>query len=542
VLPEPVAGGGVVRGKSARGAMDWRAMLTFDRRLVQGPLMFTRTAVLCALVVALGSACSGGVSSPATLTKHRSSGPSSSDLEAATQANQAVDAEHDAQGTNSWFVRTWATPKELGGYVSPSSVEPGGVASLHVRSTHATVSAVAYRTGYYGGTGARQVWKQELTVQAPGPAQLLAPATRTWIAPWPESTRLDTKGWVPGHYLILLSAAGKQTWVPFTVKSPSVKGRVVIIAENATWQAYNAFGGASLYHGSDGRRKTRAYVVSFDRPLDYGFGSGDFFGNEMPMVRLAEQLRLPVAYLTDTDLEGAPGLLDGARAVLSLGHDEYWSNAMREQLRHARDRTGTNLAFFGANAIYRRIRLAPSAAGVPNRLETGYKSGDLDPVSSSRPSDTTADWPKPPEARDGKELTGAAYRCNPVHGDLVLTNVRTWITSNLKLSNGYRLPGILGSEYDEIVPGGLTPKSILSIAASPLTCSGKFEHADFAYYTVPSGAGGIDVGTSAWVCILQNVCGGVTLTQEERKVVTAMTVRILTEFAKGPAGSAHPIQ
>jgi hypothetical protein len=261
----------------------------------------------------------------------------------------------------------------------------------------------------------------------------------------------------------------------------------------------------------------------------------------MPMVRLAEQLKIPVAYLTDTDLEGHPGLLDGARAVVSLGHDEYWSNAMREQLLHARDTTGTNLAFFGANAIYRRIRLAPSAAGVPNRLETGYKSGDLDPVTTSHPTDTTADWPNAPAARDGKELTGGAYRCNPVHGDLVLTNVGTWITGDLKLSNGYRLPGILGSEYDAIVPGGLTPKTIFSIARSPLTCSGRAEHADFAYYTVPSGAGGIDVGTSTWVCILQNVCGGITLTVDERNVVMAMTSRILIEFAKGPAGMAHPI-
>jgi hypothetical protein len=51
-----------------------------------------------------------------------------------------------------------------------------------------------------------------------------------------------------------------------------------------------------------------------------------------------------------------PGQLDGARAVVSEAHDEYWSPTMRAVLTRARDR-GTSLAFIGANEIYRRIRL-----------------------------------------------------------------------------------------------------------------------------------------------------------------------------------------
>ncbi len=45
------------------------------------------------------------------------------------------------------------------------------------------------------------------------------------------------------------------------------------------------------------------------------------------------------------------------RAVISLGHDEYYSQAMRSALLTARN-AGTNLAFLGANAIYRHIRFA----------------------------------------------------------------------------------------------------------------------------------------------------------------------------------------
>lgn len=48
-------------------------------------------------------------------------------------------------------------------------------------------------------------------------------------------------------------------------------------------------------------------------------------------------------------------MLDGARAVISLGHDEYWTPQQRDAVTKARD-AGVNVAFLGANACYRRIR------------------------------------------------------------------------------------------------------------------------------------------------------------------------------------------
>ena len=486
--------------------------------------------LLVALLFPVLTACG---STPAT--------PQASGSALPVAQHASTDPEYAKPGTGAWKVTAWAAPAELGGFTATSSVLPGQPVKLHLRSTHRQVHVAAYRTGFYGGQGATQVWQRDVTAQPPGPPTLLRPATRTWTASWPESTDVPTTGWLPGHYLFTLSAAGKQTNVPFTVRSPSVVGKVVVIAENTTWQAYNAYGGASLYHGSDGARKSRAYVVSHDRPLDYGQGAGDFVGNEMPLIRLADQLRLPLAFVTNTDLEAAPGLLDGAKAIVSLGHDEYWSAKMRAQLLQARDKTGTNLAFLGANAIFRRIRLEP-LSGRPNRLEVGYKNAALDPMTASNPAESTADWPSEPKPRDGKELTGGAYQCNPVKGDLVLTDTSTWITAGLGLKPGYRLVNMLGSEYDRIAPGGLAPTAIMSIARSPLTCVGRTDHADFAYYTVPSGAAGINVGTSTWVCALQNVCGTLQIPQANRDVVIAITTAILRDFATGPAGVRHPIR
>lgn len=491
-----------------------------------------------AVLVAVTACTSGGRVGPVASPAPGSGQPSPSSPSAAADP---VAQEFDKPGDPGWRVGTAATTAELAGYVSPSSVVPGGVLRLHLRSTVPDVRLAVFRNGWYGGARGRLIWTKDIRALAPTPPKLQDAATRTWTADWPESTELPTSSWPPGHYVVLATAGGRQTWVPFTVRSPSFADRVVLLTENTTWQAYNAYGGASLYHGANGSRATRAYAVSHDRPLDYGAGAGDYSGNEVPLIALAEKLRLPLAFATDTDLQAAPGLLDGARAVVSLGHDEYWSTAMRDQLLRARDRTGTNLAFLGANAIFRHIRLEP-LGGVPNRLQVNYKDASLDPMTATNPAESTSDWPAGPRPRNGAELTGASYQCNPVSGPLVIRDPGSWLLAGLNLPAGTELPNLLGSEYDAIVPGPLVPRDIVSVMRSPLTCVGRKGFADFAYYTVPSGAGGVNVGTSTWVCVLDDVCGERKITPEVRQVVTAITTTLLQEFAKGPAGRAHPIR
>ena len=113
-------------------------------------------------------------------------------------------------------------------------------------------------------------------------------------------------------------------------------------------------------------------------------------------MRVAEHAGIPLGYATDVDLHADPHLLDGARAVLTLGHDEYWSTAMREAATAARDR-GVNLAFLGGNEVYRHIRFADTPLG-PNRLEINYKSFGEDPAAAPtrwRPPRTGASHPTP---------------------------------------------------------------------------------------------------------------------------------------------------
>ena len=125
---------------------------------------------------------------------------------------------------------------------------------------------------------------------------------------------------------------------------------MVLVNAVTTWQAYNLWGGRSLYEGPGGF-DGRSRKVTFDRPYDTS-GARLFLDFERDAIEVAERSGVPLAYLTSLDLR--PGVLDGARAVVSLGHDEYWSPGMRAAVTRARD-NGTNLAFLGANAVYWRI-------------------------------------------------------------------------------------------------------------------------------------------------------------------------------------------
>ena len=451
---------------------------------------------------------------------------------------ETVRQENQRPGDHSWFLANPANKHEIAGYFSSGSANPGDDLHLHLHSSLGALSVKGFRIGFYGGALGRKVFEHpNVAAAAQGPAKLVVEGTRTYAAMWPQSLTVETKGWLPGDYLFTLtSSAGKQAWVPVTLRSPRGSGAVVIVNATTTWQAYNAYGGRSLYHGPDGAFRTRAFAVSDQRPYDFGFGAGDFIGSERPLVSLAEKLGLPLAYVTSVDLDHDAHLLDGARAIVSLGHDEYWSTKMRSAVLAARDK-GTNVAFLGANAAYRHIRFEKSPGG--GELEVDYKDG-TDPFAKTNPSEATYQWRAGPNPRPESVLTGSYYQCNGVRGDLVAAPTDSWLTTGL-VRRGQRLTGLLGDEYDQLTLSAPTPRPLQVLFHSPLTCRGRAGAADLVYYSTPSGAAGFDAGTSAWICVMGDQCNQAGSNSAlNQKIVTGITTRLLTAYAVGPAGRAHP--
>ena len=154
-------------------------------------------------------------------------------------------------GDPHWEIRQLGRPDAIMGYAGRDSVLPGEPVPLYVSTTARSFRVLAFRMGWYRGDLARLVWRS-LVIRGhrqrrPG----LDAATRTVTTRWGPSLTVPTGGWPPGAYLLRLDAeSGPQRYVPLTVRSASAAGAVVLRQAVATWQAYNQWGGYSLYWGT----------------------------------------------------------------------------------------------------------------------------------------------------------------------------------------------------------------------------------------------------------------------------------------------------
>jgi hypothetical protein len=500
-----------------------------------GPKPFRRCVTAGSAILALTSlvaACSGSSGGNAGAGGGGTAPPSTA---ARAAAEQFPAAENKLPGTSAWRITDRGPDDAINGYASAQSVLPGQSFRLYVSTRARSYRVDAFRFGWYQGHEARLVWRSSQQTGHDQTTVDTAPGTHMVTAPWRPSMTVTTTGWPAGSYLLRLDAAGgPQRYVPITVRSASTAGKVVILNDNTTWQAYNTWGGYSLYQGPDGLGRDRGYAVSFDRPYSDGDGAGRFLFFDQAAIAVAEHAGVPLAYETDVDLDAHPGLLADARAVVTLGHDEYYSLAMRNALIAARD-AGTNLAFLGANAIYRHIRFADG-----DRVIICYKEASIDPLSGKDDADTTQQWRQPPDPRPESVITGVLYECNPVSAPYVVYDPSNWIFAGTGAYKGESFPGMVGPEYDRLNPQVTYPRPMHVLAHSPLACDGIATYSDSVYYTAASGAGVFASGTMRWVCAMRGPHCGHGVTSAAERFVNRATDNLLRAFAAGPAGRIHP--
>lgn len=444
--------------------------------------------------------------------------------------------ENSKPGTTDWKLTKPSTAGQIDGYADKVSVDVGGPVNLFVSTTAPSWTVQAFRMGYYGGTEGRLVWSAPAMPGVVQPACPLQPPTHTTECIWTSPLAVATTGWPQGTYLFKLQAStGWQSYIPLTVRDDSSHSAYLVNDSVTTWEAYNTFGGYDLYQGPNGALATRARAVSFDRPYKLGDGGGDFLGLELPMISMMESHDLDVSYTTDVDLAENPGIVEQHRTFASLGHDEYYSLSMFNGLTAARD-AGVSLIFLGANAVYRHIRLQPTAVG-PDRLEIDYKDATADPLYGKDNADVTAwSWRAPPNNRPESALLGEMWQCNPVHADMVITDSSSWVFDGTGLAAGAHIANIVGPEYDHFSPSVPNPGDVTVLAASPVNCSGRVSTADMTYYSAPSGAGVWDTGTIDWVGQVLSSCP----TCAPPNPVTRITDNVLAAFGAGAPGRTHP--
>jgi hypothetical protein len=445
-----------------------------------------------------------------------------------------VVSENSRPGDPHWQIRHLGAANAIMGYAGAASVLTGQSFPLFVSTTAAGFRVQAFRLGWYGGDGARQVWQSGPLRGHRQNASGLTGSTNTVQTAWEPVTEVPTDDWPAGAYLLRLDAdSGAQRYVPVTVRSASTAGQVVLKAAVATWQAYNTWGGYDLYVGPGQSYANRSLAVSLDRPYDLN-GADMFLTYERNVVVLAESLGLPLAYVTGMDIAADPDLLDGASALVSGGHDEYWTPAERSNVTAARN-AGVNLAFLGANAMFRRTRLDDSA-----RLVICYKTSYTeDPMYGVDDALVTSDWREPPDPDPESSLIGTIYEGYPAVAPYVVVSPDSWVFAGTSVPERASFHNLIGVEYDRVNPAYPVERPIQVLSHSPLVCQGASSFADSAYYTHSGGAGVFNSGTMRWVgAIYGDRPHGIR--GRTPAFVQQVTTNVLRAFADGPAAANYP--
>lgn len=226
------------------------------------------------------------------------------------------------------------------------------------------------------------------------------PSDRGWENNnWDIGYNLDVgDDWTPGVYAARIGApADDPADIFFVVRSaaPGSTTPIVVQIPTTTINAYNNWGGASLYsYNSIG---SPAHAVSFNRPqcADAQWPGGYGFANEWDARIKAFAYWLEAAgyradFITSNDLHETAKILQHYRLFISIGHDEYWSRDMRDHF-DAHIASGGNAAIFGGNTCYWQIRLEPDErTGDANRRQICHRNGDRDPAQD--PTRKTVTW------------------------------------------------------------------------------------------------------------------------------------------------------
>ncbi|MEJ6510603.1 MAG: hypothetical protein QNL59_05600 [Actinomycetota bacterium] len=446
-----------------------------------------------------------------------------------------IAAENAKPGSTKWMVPdervAWA---KIEGFFTATSINLGSSVILKTSTRAPAWQVTAYRMGWYGGTGGRLIWKSEPLPGVNQPKVQQVGTPKAWFAQWATSLVIQTdETWPPGQYLFKLESVDNgASYVPLVIRDDKSTSDILMQSAVTTWQAYNGWGGASLYTGNTGR----ADAVSFDRPYT-GNGSGEFLGREREFIVFVERLGLDVSYWTDIDLHQRGELAKNHRGIVIPGHDEYYTVEMRKNLEAARD-AGVNIGFFGANNVYRRIRLEPTADG-PDRHEINYRDASRDPLNGKDPERVTTSFRESPAPNPESSLTGSYYECNPVNADWVVGDASMWMFQGSGFKNGEKIAHMVGNEYDRVNLSVPTPANIQILAHSPVTCRGMNSYADTTWYSASSGAGVFAAATFGWSPLMLEACPTGTPSTPVCKL-QKVTENILRAFAKGPAGAAHP--
>ncbi len=264
---------------------------------------------------------------------------------------------------------------------------------------------------------------------------------------WPSGFDLKLPvDWPSGAYRITVTAAGgAATYDHLFVlrpRSPGGGDRLLFVTASATWTAYNDWGGSNAYEGITGPNGDQfSPLLSIERPWARGFiqlpaeaprvtlqappmiaaqpryphmewafatghskkyASAGWASYDRHFVDWAEGEGYEVDVITQHDLHFRPELLEGYRCLVMVGHDEYWSWAMRDAVDRFVEQGG-RVARFAGNFMW-QIRMEE---GGRRQVCYKYRARAEDPLyGGPQQRFTSTSWEAPEVGRHGAATFG----------------------------------------------------------------------------------------------------------------------------------------
>lgn len=294
------------------------------------------------------------------------------------------------------------------GYPARAGLAPGESLVLHVSTDAPRFRVVFYRWG-------DDLIRMHETGWLAGEHAPPRSAAEDWQ--WPRYEFPVPRDWPSAVYIAHLEEPGG---IPIDLAMTSAAALFVVHGNGrskllyklplATYHAYNCSGGGCFYVNPPRSEDPPGAKLSLHRPGG-GIGSEtwgalDHYDMSSPRQTFAHWDARFIRWLlrngytpefcTDLDIHADPGLCNRYRLLLSVGHDEYWSETTRDAVEDFVSRGG-NVAFFGANLCWWRIHIVDGETAI--LCHQGGPRGAFDHW-----------WPESGVGRPEDALTGVSYR------------------------------------------------------------------------------------------------------------------------------------
>lgn len=369
-----------------------------------------------------------------------------------------------------------AATATMSGYADKLSVQPRDTLNFMTSTSASSFSATIIRAG-----GSVDTF---MTLAAlVGKEQAIPDSAWHYGCSWaPTFQIVIPESFRSGMYSAFLKDANNTAmYVTFIVK-PHTRGQVslAVIASTNTWNAYNNWGGKSLYVPDPGYAKYLSLLRPNPRGAPIFAGREHLASAENLILSWLEKNGYRYDLFSDIDLHTDSTLLDNYRTVVLNTHPEYYSSEMIDHLQRFLARGG-NLLYLGGNGMYWKVTF-----DLKNSVMECRKDGSVHSQTGER-GGLWRNLGKPEAAILGVGYTGPGYNTFAPyrvlagsHWAFQGTGLETDALFGLEGSNGGPASGW---ETDKIDPVASPGQTVVLARGTNLNNGG----ADMTYYDHPGG-------------------------------------------------------